>query len=310
MFSLEKTPFGPFEQYVFQSPDGLNSMKLVPGAGANLIALTLKGKSILDGYNQPEALQKGIGGKSAVLFPFPNRLDGGRYQFFGQHYAFPINNPDTDNAIHGFVRHEAFVVDNIVLARNYASLTCSYHYSGKHDYYPFPFQLDIEFALYARGALRLSATVRNYNHFDMPMGFGWHPYFKLSGSANDHALLLPDCERIDVDDRLLPTGVRTPFKAFGTGQSVGQTHLDACFAYKGSKEYYDIELYGAQKDRLRMRLDAKAFPFFQVFTPPDRESIALEPMSCNINAFQNGDGLVELGVNGTWSGHLELIQLQ
>lgn len=306
MFTVDKTPFGPFEQYAFQSPDGLSKMRLVPGAGANLLELVLNGKSVLDGYSQPDALQEGRGGKSALLFPFPNRLDAGQYHFFGQQYTFPINNPDTGNAIHGFVRHEPFAVDHIILARNYASLTCSYHYSGKHDYYPFPFQLDIECALYARGVFRLSVTAKNFNHFDMPMGFGWHPYFKLSESIHHHALKLPACEGIEVDKRLLPTGLRKPYHAFSTPQLIGESHFDNCFAYNGGDRFYDIDLYNPGQDHLRMRLDAKAFPFFQVFTPPDRNSVAIEPMSCNINAFQNGEGLVELGVNGTWSGHLEI----
>lgn len=50
----------------------------------------------------------------------------------------------------------------------------------------------------------------------------------------------------------------------------------------------------------------RQFPFFQVFTPPHRESIALEPMSCNVDAFNNGQGLVSLEPDAEWKTRMEI----
>ena len=37
-----------------------------------------------------------------------------------------------------------------------------------------------------------------------------------------------------------------------------------------------------------------AYRYLQVYTPPGRESIAIEPMTCAPNAFNNGMGLIRL----------------
>jgi len=38
----------------------------------------------------------------------------------------------------------------------------------------------------------------------------------------------------------------------------------------------------------------REYNYLQVFIPPDRMSIAIEPMTCNANAFNNKDGLITL----------------
>ena len=59
--------------------------------------------------------------------------------------------------------------------------------------------------------------------------------------------------------------------------------------------------------RMTLKASAKHFPFFQVFTPPHRESIALEPMTCNVDAFNNGQGLVSLAADKSWKAGMEVV---
>lgn len=42
-------------------------------------------------------------------------------------------------------------------------------------------------------------------------------------------------------------------------------------------------------------------PFIHIFIPPDRLSVALEPVSCGINAFNTGDALVHLEAGAVYS---------
>ncbi len=87
-FQHRSTPFGPFEQHIISRPESGCSLALVPGHGACVLDLQLRGVSILDGYQTPEELQVNRGAKNTVLFPFPNRLKDGRYEWEGNYYFF------------------------------------------------------------------------------------------------------------------------------------------------------------------------------------------------------------------------------
>ena len=68
---------------------------------------------------------------------------------------------------------------------------------------------------------------------------------------------------------------------------------------------YQLVLEGAGR-RIAVKANARQCPFFQVFTPPHGESIALEPMSCNVDAFNNGEGLVALEPGKEWKAKMEI----
>jgi aldose 1-epimerase len=305
MFELAKTPFGKYTRYDLFSPVSGHRFSIVPAAGANLIDLQFKGNSVLDGYQTPEELEAGKWGKSSLLFPFPNRLDGGKYTWNGKTRQFPINNAATGNAIHGFVRDEAFEVEYVFLARTCASIRCFYDYPGDRDYYPFPFSMEVEFTLHDSGKFEFRVEVQNLHDETMPLGFGWHPYFKLAGHVEEHALQLPACEKVAINDRLIPTGGRSQYRDFATLTNLEDTQLDTCFQATSSFNNYRLTLSGAGR-QLQINAPIKQFPFFQVFTPPHRESIALEPMSCNVDAFNNGQGLVALAPNKKWSAKMNI----
>ena len=139
MYELIKTPFGKYTRFELRNPSTGHGFSIVPGAGANVLDIQFENQSILDGYSTLEELSAGKWGKSTVLFPFPNRLDGGKYKWLGKDYQFPVNNAATQNAIHGFVREEAFEVEYVFLAKDFASIRCSLDYTGDRQYYPFPF---------------------------------------------------------------------------------------------------------------------------------------------------------------------------
>ncbi|MEQ1744921.1 MAG: hypothetical protein ABMA02_05825 [Saprospiraceae bacterium] len=300
MFEIAQSPFGKYRLYRLHHPESGNSFSIVPGLGATVLEIVFDGQNVLDGYLSPEELEAGKWGKSALLFPFPNRLRDGRYTWLGRDYAFPINNAATQNAIHGFVRHEAFAVTHIELAAENAEITCRLDYLGHHDYFPFPFTLEAVFSMTDRGAFSAAFFVRNHHSEAIPVGLGWHPYFRLADRADEHALHLPACSLVDIDVRMLPTGGRSLYSVFSKPTLVGGTVLDNCFHVEASNTLFHLSLH-ANGRSLTLAGSRDLFPFFQVFTPPHRASIALEPMTCNVNAFQNGDGLVTLPPGGDWS---------
>ncbi len=305
MYELKKTSFGKHTRFILHNPLNGNAFSVVPERGANVLDIHFSGKNILDGYTTPEELQAAKWGKSALLFPFPNRLDGGRYEWLGHRYEFPVNNAATGNAIHGFIRDVAFEVEYVFLARDEASILCSYTYGGERPYYPFPFTLEIEFTIHDKGAFTLETACRNLHEQSIPIGFGWHPYFRLTDKADKHLMQLPTCEKVAIDDRMIPTGRREPFAGFRRKMTTGNTFIDNCFQNLSSGASYKLSLEGAGR-RVTVKAGSRQFPFFQVFTPPHRESIALEPMTCNVNAFNNGEGLITLGPDKEWKGKMEI----
>ncbi len=300
MFELTQTPFGKNRLYTLHHPETGDGFSIVPGLGATLLELQCRGNNILDGYQSPEELEAGKWGKSAVLFPFPNRLKDGQYSWLGHDYSFPINNTDTGNAIHGFVRRETFEVTRIELTRENAELSCQFNYLGQHAWYPFPFSLEITFNMTDRSVFSVSFFLRNRHREAIPVGLGWHPYFRLAPTADEHRLQLPACAQVEIDARMIPTGARRPFPDFSEEKLLGDTRLDNCFQVENNHALYHLRLLGGEHE-LTLAASRSLFPYFQVFTPPHRESVALEPMSCNVNAFQNGDGLVTVAPGSDWT---------
>lgn len=306
MYELEKSAFGKYTRYTLRNPLTNNSFSIVPERGANVLDIIFSGKNILDGHQTPEALEAAKWGKSALLFPFPNRLDRGKYDWLGKKYEFPLNNAATENAIHGFVRDEAFEVDYVFLSKNSAIVMCSLTYSGTRPYYPFPFVLKIECMIADDDTFTLEASCQNLHHEPIPLGFGWHPYFRLTDKADDHSMRLPACEKVGINERMIPTGERLGFSDFQRKKRVGDTFLDNCFFNKKTSGAYKMMLEGDGRS-VAVEANARQFPFFQVFTPPHRESIALEPMTCNVDAFNNQQGLVTLAPNKEWKAKMVVV---
>lgn len=298
MYSIDQYSFGPYTIYRVEHPVTKNGFSVVPEIGGTLIDLWFNGQSVLDGYATPEELTEAKWGKSAILFPFPNRLLDGQYTWDGKTYQFPINNAATGNAIHGFSRHLPFQIADTQMDADSGSCTIVQDYDGHLAYYPFPCRLSVRFSINNNNELATTVTVENLHTSAIPFGFGWHPYFRLTEAVGDTVLTLPACDKIDIDARMIPTGAREPYAAFDSAARLGDTVLDNCFYFE--KDIVAV-LEGSGR-RFSMEVPAAQFPYFQVFTPPQRASVAFEPMTCNVDALNNGDGLEVLAAGAHWAG--------
>lgn len=298
MFQLLASPFGKFKQYTIQNLTGENAFTFVPEFGATLLNLNLGGVSVLDGFQTPEELENLKWAKSGFLFPFPNRLRDGHYEWQNTSYQFPINNLPTGNAIHGFGLRAAYVVENVRLHEKEAAIALAYHYDGHLPHYPFPFRLNLEISISSAKTFELKMSATNTGSGPIPFGMGWHPYFKLHGSPENWTLKTPELKKVEIDERMLPTGEKTGFDYFKNGEKIGETKFDTGFLINQPTDRAEF-LIKNEKHELRFWQNAAAgkFNFVQIFIPPMRESIAIEPMTCNIDAFNNKDGLKILAPN-------------
>jgi len=298
MFELQRTPFGTYEQYTIASADGQAKLSLVPGFGSCVTGLALGGRELLDAYQTAEEMNINRWANNVFLFPFPNRLKHGQYRWEGRIYQFPINDAPTNNALHGFGMDKPMEVVQTSVGPDKAILVTAYRYEGDNEAYPFPFELEITFAL-APDALTVEMKATNTGDSSLPFGMGWHPYFQLTQKVDDLYLELPPCEMIGVDAEMIPTGKRYEYTTFTRARRIGPEVLDNCFALRQQQGQVALTLKGeGQTLQYWQEVGERKFPFLQLFTPPHRTALAVEPMSCNIDAFNNGDGLWKLMPGG------------
>ena len=152
-----------------------------------------------------------------------------------------------------------------------------------------PGQADVAFAWrLARGALELRVVATSLGPEPLPIGLGWHPYFRLeSGDRAQARLRIPARARTEVNDydEVLPTGrlldvAGTPydFTAAG-GRALGDLHLDDCFTgLRAPHGTARVELIDPAAD-LRVRIAAKSPPVraVQVYAPPEQPFVVVEP---------------------------------
>ncbi len=260
-----------------------NRMTFLPDQGASITHLTFApGAEIL----KP---QIGYHFESSLLFPFPNRLEGGTYSFNGKEYNFPENDFGRPNALHGLVHDKPFSITDQGQDNTKVWVTASLTDNGTDSAYPFPFELQVTYSL-STASLRVEFRVTNHGDTDMPFGLGWHPYFNLDGHIRDCELKLPAGYEIEVDDNMIPTGKKSPSTCFDNYRSLAGIELDTCFEISEVNRENSTFVKLPDQQTLEIWQD-EHHAFIQVFTPEDGQTIAIEPMTCGIDALNTGEGL-------------------
>jgi aldose 1-epimerase len=303
MFHIEQQIFGKYIQYHLKNDATAEYALVIPAFGGTLnqVALAKEGKvyELLDASATYEDLitegRKKF--KGSKLFPFANRIEDGQYSFENKVYNFHINFPHENNAIHGIVLESNFIVLQKKVTKDSAALTIQYKTTGKEDGYPFKVSITIEYVL-KENSFSVKTSVENIDTKNIPVSDGWHPYFKIGSRIDDCFLTLPVAHAYEVDDRMLPTGKTWKDVAFTTPTKIAQTNFDT-----------NYKLVATENKTLSVRLEDPIqkitlvlwqevgegkYNYLQIYTPPDRKSIAIEPMTCLTNAFNNKEGLIVL----------------
>jgi len=262
-----------------------------PAMGADLTHLSLNSKVLI----KPRAFDQV---ENPWLFPFPNRLKHGQYEFEGKAYQFEHNDHGRPNALHGFVLGKAFEVKEQLSRDDEAKVSLAYEYKGDLTSYPFPFHIEIAYHL-TQNELSIDIKVQNTGDTNMPAGLGWHPYFDLPSGKDQAALKLPPCQEIEVDELMIPTGKKSPSTCFDAFNNLKNASLDTCFEVNEKGARNEVGLKAGEDYEISVWQDG-AHGFIQCYTPDDGTSIAIEPMTCGIDAFNTGEGLRILAPGKTW----------
>ncbi len=226
------------------------------------------------------------------LHPWSNRLGRWSYTAAGRRVSLRSLDVPTDTnglPIHGNLFGVPFEVVRAETTRVVGRLDYG-AYPEKLRAFPFPHLLTIEARLHAERGLTITTEVRPTSDSPVPVSFGWHPYVKLPrGPRKEWELRWPACEHVEVDKHTIPTGVRTPQPA--QREPIADRTFDDHYAL-GRDRRFSI---AAERRTLTFSFDAN-YPFGQLFVPPRRQHVAIEPMTATIDALGRGTTpLVEPG---------------
>ncbi|PVZ13224.1 aldose 1-epimerase family protein [Actinomycetospora cinnamomea] len=275
-----------------------DSRAVVTEVGAGLRTLTIAGHDRVEGFEEEETPPMGAGG---VLVPWPNRVAGARYRWRGADHALEVTEPARGHAIHGFLRHRPWSVtaradDAVTLI---ADVDPSWGWPG-------PLHVATTYAL-DPGGLTVTHALTNTGEVDVPAGLGTHPYLRAGDAAPAGCTLILFADRVvDVDDALVPTGVRpvAPGEDLRAGRRVGDLALDTCFGAAPGPDGV-LGVLTAPDGRATALWADPAVRWVQVFTPDDLAgrgpAVAVEPMTCPPDALNSGTDLHVLAPGETWT---------
>jgi aldose 1-epimerase len=238
--------------------------------------------------------------RSAKLSPFPCRIYQGRYQFEGKHYEF--KNKFTDgSAIHGLVAGKPFSRVQEHTDETSASVVLQYMYAHEDPGYPFDYRITVEYALKKAGRLFLKTTLANLSAVPIPIADGWHPYFSLGGKVNDWVLTVRAKEMLVFGENLIPNGQKVRSSLFSSPSRIGTLALDHCFLPEFGAGEPVCTLFNPANGAALSFFPDPAYAYLQIYSPDDRNSLAIENLSAAPDCFNNGMGLSILEPGSTQS---------
>lgn len=264
--------------------------------GGGVREYALAGRPVLDPYPLDAMCD---GGHGAPLIPWPNRLADGRYSFDDLDCQLALSEPANHNAIHGLLRWSSWRA----LVHEPDRVTMGARVNPQSGY-PFALDVRIEYRLDEDG-LTVSATAENIGERACPYGAGQHPYLSPGdGPIDDCTLELGASTRILTDERQLPRGTEALAGSeldFSSPRRLGEQRIDCALTDLHREDSGRALARLAAPDGRTVELWAdEHHTVLQLFTGDTlaparrRRGLAVEPMTCEPNAFQSGRGLLRL----------------
>lgn len=302
-FQIIEEEFGTKTSYKLYDNESGEYVSVLPCMGGSINGMALssgdKLVEIIDGYTSYKDAQDNLMTtfKGSNLIPFPNRIADGKYSFQDRNLQLPLNFPQEKNAIHGLLFNTEFKVIDKEDGEIGCKLIIEYT-AEETEGYPYKYHQKISYSLLENHKFECKIKITNLMDHSIPVGHGWHPYFRLGESLVDNLLLkFPAEEVLDVNSRNIPTGKSKSYKEFNEFKPIQKTVLDNCFSLPTKDEQALISIMdhdGKMGYTIWQETGKYKYNFLQVYTPAHRKSIAIEPMTCAPDAFNNKNGLIIL----------------
>ena len=301
MFALARKNRDGFDIIELENTISKTSLEITPISGALLHSFRIfqnnKCINVIDSYNSLGDFANNLtssGFKSCKLSPFACRIKNAAYTFKGEKYKldkFLLGK----NAIHGLIYDKAFTVVSTMANEKAAEVVLKYEYRGEENGYPFHFDCIVSYRLGENNRLTVKTTVTNKANVDIPIQDGGHPYFTLGKKVDELELMVKTKKKVVFDEEIIPTGELVDFTEFVNGKKVGDIQLDDCFLLDETASQPLCILKDVENGiQIEIEPDS-SYPYLQLYTPPHRNSIAIENLSAPPDTFNNGIDLIILG---------------
>jgi aldose 1-epimerase len=274
------------------SPDHGLEATFVPSAGMVCCSLRHHGEELLAQRDGVRAyLERGATMGIPLLYPWANRLAGWSYSVGGQvvdlaeahsllaldHNGLPIH-----GVIARYLHWELAGAPVVATAAGGLRARMRWDRPDLLAVFPFPHVLELE-ARIDEQTLTVETTVRAGSSAPVPVSFGFHPYLTIPGAdRSSWRVELPVKRRLQLDERMIPTGRSEPFD--GEGFALQDSSWDDAFAGLTRPTRFAVSAAGR-----RIELEFLAgYPYAQLFSPRGADFICFEPMAAPTNALLNG----------------------
>lgn len=264
----------------------------VPRAGMVGCSLRHRGAELL-GQRYGLKAYASDGGTMGIplLYPWANRIGRMRFPLLGQEVVL---DPATSRLsfdpnglpIHGLLAGApGWQVERHDVTGDSAVLAAGFDFTADKQLmaaFPFPHGILLEATL-TGSTLTIVTTVRASGESAVPISFGFHPYLRLPGiDRGEWEVELPVRERLELDDRMLPTGQREAVEM--ASAALGARTFDDPFVAPPNDAPF-VLAGGGRRIEVSM---GQGYPFAQVYAPGDDDVVAYEPMTAPTNALVTG----------------------
>ena len=211
-----------------------------------------------------------VWGGIPVLFPNCGMLENNTAVFNGRDYTLPL---------HGIARNFPWAVRETYMDALYGTITLGFSSNGKtREQFPFDFTYDIKYTL-TDNLLDIKLFIKNISAADMPVHFGFHPYFTVTGKGEKLVYDTPCTRYMEA-----PWGIEKPFRDFPvlTEDRNGKFLLDT----KGKFGFTDPDRGMSVYIKSEISL-----PLFLLWAG-EGEKFCIEPWSAGVNTLNTGKGLI------------------
>jgi aldose 1-epimerase len=233
--------------------------RLLPEQGGAFAALTWQGIDVLAPLPTGADPNASFAG-AFLMLPWANRLDAGQMPFGGMMHQLQVNRAEDNTAIHGLSRELPWRVE----AATEAAVSLVQHVASA----PFDYAARLEVGIGEAG-LQLELSLRNLAPEPVPMGLGWHPFFRRPAGTR---LWFAATALLSRDARALPVAAQ-PSRGVD-GDEAAYEGLDTHFTgWDGALRITRPDLV------LELRAEGAWARNLQIFAPAGSGILCAEPVS-------------------------------